>query len=52
LKPKEYDESFYALVATQHISKGAELVIWYGAGNEATSLDLYSKYGLIPQARQ
>lgn len=51
IETKAYDESFYALVATRHISKGAELLIRYGAGDE-TSLELYSKYGFIPQGNE
>jgi hypothetical protein len=37
---KAYDKSFYALVATRHISKGVELLIRYGVGDES-SLELY-----------
>lgn len=48
VETKEYDESFYALVATQTIPKGTEIQICYGTGEE-TSLELFSKYGFFPQ---
>ena len=47
VETKEYDESFYALVATQPIPKGNEIQICYGTGEE-TSLELFSKYGFFP----
>eukprot|EP00535_Pseudo-nitzschia_heimii_P011512 CAMPEP_0197193562 /NCGR_PEP_ID=MMETSP1423-20130617/27473_1 /TAXON_ID=476441 /ORGANISM="Pseudo-nitzschia heimii, Strain UNC1101" /LENGTH=452 /DNA_ID=CAMNT_0042646779 /DNA_START=39 /DNA_END=1394 /DNA_ORIENTATION=+ len=48
VETKEYDESFYALVATQTIRKGAEIKICYGTGEE-TSLEIFSKYGFWPE---
>ena len=44
VESKEYDESFYALVATQPIAKGTEVTICYGTGEE-TALEIFSKYG-------
>jgi len=48
VETKEYDESFYALVATQPIRKGTEIKICYGTGEE-TSLEIFSKYGFWPE---
>jgi hypothetical protein len=48
VETKEYDESFYALVATQPIQKGTELKICYGTGEE-TALEIFSKYGFWPE---
>jgi hypothetical protein len=47
VETKEYDESFYALVATKAIQKGQEINICYGTGEE-TSLEIFSKYGFWP----
>jgi len=47
LETKEYDESFYALVATQPIRKGTEIKICYGTGKE-TALEIFCKYGFLP----
>lgn len=47
VETKEYDESFYALVAKRPIAKGEELTICYGTGEE-TSLELFNKYGFWP----
>jgi hypothetical protein len=48
IETKEYDESFYALVAKQFIPKGQEIRIVYGTGQE-TTLDLFAKYGFLPK---
>lgn len=48
VETKEYDESFYALVATKPIRKGTEIKICYGTGEE-TSLEIFSKYGFWPE---
>lgn len=48
VETKEYDESFYALIATQPIRKGTEIKICYGTGKE-TSLEIFSKYGFWPE---
>ena len=48
VETKEYDESFYALVANQIIRKGTEIKICYGTGEE-TSLEIFSKYGFMPK---
>mmetsp|Transcript_14659 Transcript_14659/g.16493 ORF Transcript_14659/g.16493 Transcript_14659/m.16493 type:complete len:487 (+) Transcript_14659:74-1534(+) len=46
IETKEYNESFYALVANKHIQKGTEIKISYGTGSE-TSLELFCKYGFL-----
>jgi len=46
IETKEYDESFYALVANRYIQKGTEIKISYGTGSE-TSLELFCKYGFL-----
>ena len=46
IETKEYDESFYALVANQHIPKRTEIKINYGTGEE-TSLELFCRYGFL-----
>jgi hypothetical protein len=51
VETKAYDESFYALVATKPIPKGAEIRIRYGIGQE-TPLDLFVKYGFLPQLEE
>ena len=48
VETKAYDESFYALVTTRAIPYGGEIRIRYGTGQE-TSLDLFVKYGFLPQ---
>jgi hypothetical protein len=48
VETKEYDESFYALVATQPIAKGTEVTICYGTGEE-TALEIFTKYGFWPE---
>mmetsp|Transcript_12224 Transcript_12224/g.25756 ORF Transcript_12224/g.25756 Transcript_12224/m.25756 type:complete len:456 (-) Transcript_12224:1628-2995(-) len=48
VETKEYDESFYALVATQSIPKGEEIKISYGTGKE-TSVELFCRYGFLPK---
>lgn len=48
VETKEYDESFYALVATEPIQKGTQIQICYGTGEE-TSLEIFSKYGFWPE---
>ncbi|VEU45087.1 unnamed protein product [Pseudo-nitzschia multistriata] len=47
VETKEYDESFYALVATKPIRKGEEVRLCYGTGEE-TALELFCKYGFLP----
>jgi len=47
VETKEYDESFYALVATRPIRRGQELKLCYGTGTE-TALELFCKYGFLP----
>ena len=46
IETKEYDESFYALVANQHIPKRTEIKINYGTGEE-TSFELFCRYGFF-----
>ena len=48
IETKEYNESFYALVATKSIRNGSEIKICYGTGEE-TSLEIFSKYGFWPE---
>ena len=48
VETKEYDESFYALVATKPIRKGTEIRICYGTGEES-SLEIFCKYGFWPE---
>jgi hypothetical protein len=48
IETKAYDESFYALTATDNIDKGSELRIQYGTGKE-TSMELFGKYGFLPR---
>jgi len=47
VETKEYDESFYALVATTSIPMGSEIKINYGSGEE-TSFELFCRYGFLP----
>ena len=47
----EYENSFYAVVATTNIRKGD--AIWYCYGNgEETSIDIYTKYGFLPTGNE
>jgi hypothetical protein len=48
VETKEYDESFYALIATEPIRKGSQITIRYGTGSES-SIDIYTKYGFLPE---
>ena len=48
VETKEYNESFYALIANKYIPKGQEIRITYGTGKES-SLDIFAKYGFVPQ---
>mmetsp|Transcript_28348 Transcript_28348/g.68960 ORF Transcript_28348/g.68960 Transcript_28348/m.68960 type:complete len:167 (-) Transcript_28348:162-662(-) len=47
VETKEYNESFYALVATQPIQKNEQICITYGTGEES-SVDTFIKYGFLP----
>jgi hypothetical protein len=51
VETKSYDESFYALVATEPIRKGQEIRICYGTGKE-TSLEIFVKYGFLPAGKE
>jgi hypothetical protein len=51
LETEVYNESFYALVATEPIRKGQEIRLCYGTGQE-TSIELYTKYGFWPSGNQ
>jgi hypothetical protein len=46
VETKAYDESFYALVATQRIPQGSQVCIRYGTGQE-TAIELFAKYGFF-----
>ncbi|KAL3913949.1 MAG: hypothetical protein SGILL_006290 [Bacillariaceae sp.] len=51
IETKEYDESFYALVAARTIRKGEEIRICYGTGKETTP-ELFAKYGFFPAGNE
>lgn len=51
VETKAYEESFYALVASQPIRKGQEIRICYGTGQDS-SADLYVRYGFLPMDNQ
>ncbi len=51
VESKAYEESFYALVAKKNISKGEEVTICYGTGDEA-SWELFTQYGFFPEGHE
>jgi SET domain-containing protein len=51
LETKVEEESFYALQAIRPISKGKQITISYGTGQDST-LELFSNYGFIPPKGQ